>query len=55
MVNEDNELITIFYGEDCEEDKVNQLVSELEEAYPDIDVQCFNGEQPLYYFITSVE
>ncbi|WP_346885721.1 DAK2 domain-containing protein [Clostridium sp. UBA4395] len=55
MVNEDSELITIFYGEDCEEDKVNQLVSELEEAYPDMDVQCFNGEQPLYYFITSVE
>lgn len=55
MVNEDSELITIFYGEDCEEDKVNQLVAELEEAYPDMDVQCFNGEQPLYYFITSVE
>ena len=55
MVNEDSELITIFYGEDCEEDKVDQLVAELEEAYPDMDVQCFNGEQPLYYFITSVE
>lgn len=55
MVDEDSELITIFYGEDCEEDKVDQLVAELEEAYPDMDVQCFNGEQPLYYFITSVE
>jgi DAK2 domain fusion protein YloV len=55
MVNEDSELITIFYGEDCEEDKVEQLVAELEEAYPDMDVQCFSGEQPLYYFITSVE
>lgn len=55
MVDEDSELITIFYGEDCEEDKVDQLVTELEEAYPDMDVQCFNGEQPLYYFITSVE
>ncbi|WP_346887245.1 DAK2 domain-containing protein [Clostridium sp. UBA1056] len=55
MVDEESELITIFYGEDCEEDKVDQLVTELEEAYPDMDVQCFNGEQPLYYFITSVE
>lgn len=55
MVNEDSELITIFYGEDCEEDKVDQLVAELEKAYPEMDVQCFNGEQPLHYFITSVE
>lgn len=55
MVNEDSELITIFYGEDCEEEKVNELVSELEELYPEMDVQCFSGEQPLYYFITSVE
>lgn len=55
MVNEDSELITIFYGEDCEEEKVDELVSELEELYPEMDVQCFSGEQPLYYFITSVE
>ena len=55
MVNEDSELITIFYGEDCEEEKVDELVGELEELYPEMDVQCFSGEQPLYYFITSVE
>ena len=55
MVNEDSELITIFYGEDCEEEKVHELVAELEELYPEMDVQCFSGEQPLYYFITSVE
>lgn len=55
MVTEDSELITLFYGEDCEEDKVNELVEKLEELYPDMDVQCFEGKQPLYYFITSVE
>lgn len=55
MVTEDSELITLFYGEDCDEEKVNSLVEELEEVYPNMDVQCFNGEQPLHYFITSVE
>lgn len=55
MASEDSELITLFYGEDCEEDKVNDLVAELEELYPDMDVQCFNGMQPLHYFITAVE
>jgi uncharacterized protein len=55
MVTEHSELITIFYGEDCEEEKVEELVASLEEKYPDMDVQYFNGKQPLYYFITSVE
>ncbi|MEA4827743.1 MAG: DAK2 domain-containing protein [Clostridium sp.] len=55
MVNEESELITIFYGKDCDEDKVNEFVSKLEEIYPDIDIQSYSGEQPLYYFIVSVE
>ena len=54
-IDEDSELITIFYGKDCEEEKVDALVEKLEEKYEDLDVQCYNGEQPLYYFIMSVE
>ncbi|KAJ51519.1 hypothetical protein BD780_001919 [Clostridium tetanomorphum] len=55
MVTEDSELITIFYGKDAEEEKVNEFVEKLEEKYTDLDIQCYNGEQPLYYFILSVE
>lgn len=55
MVDEDSELITIFYGIDVEEDKLNDLIKRLEEKYEDADVQCYSGEQPLYYFIMSVE
>lgn len=55
MVNEDSELITIFYGKDCDEEKVEEFVSELENKYSDIDIQSYSGEQPLYYFIISVE
>ncbi|CDI49321.1 degV protein [Clostridium tetani 12124569] len=55
MVNEDSELITLFYGEDCDEDKVNEFLEKMEETYEDLDVQCFEGKQPLYYFIISVE
>lgn len=54
-VDEDSELITIFYGKDCEEEKVDALIEKLEEKYEDLDVQCYKGEQPLYYFIMSVE
>ncbi|MCY6372369.1 DAK2 domain-containing protein [Clostridium ganghwense] len=55
MVTEESELITIFYGKDCDEEKVEEFSTKLEEKYPDIDVQCYSGEQPLYYFIVSVE
>jgi DAK2 domain fusion protein YloV len=56
MIKEDeSELITIFYGKDCDEDKVEEFVGHLEVKYPDIDIQYYSGDQPLYYFIVSVE
>lgn len=55
VVNEDSELITVFYGNECDEESVNNLMSRLGEKYPDLDVQSYSGEQPLYYFIVSVE
>lgn len=55
MVDEYSELLTIYFGEDVDEEEVSKFVEELEEKYPDLDVQCYDGKQPLYYFIMSVE
>ncbi|MCB2355429.1 DAK2 domain-containing protein [Clostridium estertheticum] len=55
MVNDNSELITIFYGEDCVLTEVEKLISKLEHKYPNLDIQQYNGKQPLYYFIASVE
>ena len=55
MIDEDSELITIFYGADVEEDKLNEFIKRLEDKYEDADVQCYSGEQPLYYFLMAVE
>lgn len=55
MVDEDSELITVFYGEDINEDEVNDFISKLEEKYDECDVQCYKGDQSLYYFFISVE
>lgn len=55
MIDEDSELITIFYGEGVDESKLNDFVKQLEDEYEDFDIQCYNGQQPLYYFIMSVE
>ena len=55
MITKDSELLTIFYGEDCNSAEVEEFVSVLEDKYPDIDIQYYDGKQPLYYFIVSVE
>lgn len=45
LVDEDSELITIFYGKDCEEEKVDALIEKLEGKYEDLDVQCYKGDR----------
>jgi len=55
MVTKDSELITLFYGSDCAAAEVEEFVDLIEKKHSDIDVQCYNGGQPLYYFIISVE
>ena len=55
MVDEDSELITVYYGEDVKEEEANEFVEKLEQKYDDFDIQCYKGNQPLYYFLMSVE
>ena len=55
MVDEDTELISIYYGEDFSEDDAQALGAELEEMYDYCDVEVNFGGQPIYYCIISVE
>ena len=55
MVDEDSELITILYGKDVEENDIKHFIEKLEDEYEDLDIQCYSGNQPLYYFFVSVE
>ena len=55
MIDEDSELVTIYYGEDCTEEDVEEFIEKMEEKYEDVDIECYNGSQPVYYFIVSVE
>lgn len=55
MITEDSEIVTVYYGEDCEKDKVDDMIHNLEKKYSDKDIQCYEGKQPLHYFIISVE
>jgi len=55
MVNEDSELISIYYGADVNEDAGRRLLEIIEEKYPDCDVEVQHGGQPIYYYMISVE
>ncbi len=55
IVSEDSDLISIYCGKDCDHNKIEEFTHKVENKYSDMDVQCYNGEQPLYYFIISVE
>ena len=55
MVTEDSEIITVFYGEDIEEEEAEKLVEKIEEIYTECDVELYYGGQPLYYYIISIE
>ena len=55
MVDEDSELICIYYGQDMKEEDAQALLEKVEEKYEDCDVQLEYGGQPIYYFLLSVE
>ncbi len=55
MVTDDSSIITIYYGFDKTEEDAQELAVELEEAYPDYEIEVYDGGQPIYYYIISVE
>jgi dihydroxyacetone kinase-like predicted kinase len=55
LVDEDSELISVYYGEDVSEEDAMQLTEELEELYPNVDIDTHLGGQPIYYYVISVE
>ncbi len=55
MADEDSEVIALYYGADVDKSEAEALAAEVEEAFPDADVLLYDGGQPVYYYIVSVE
>ncbi len=55
LVDEDSELISIYYGTDVTEEAAAALTEKIEELYPDVDVDTHSGGQPIYYYVLAVE
>lgn len=55
LIDEDSELVTIYYGQDIEEATANELATYIEENYEECEVEVHYGGQPLYYYLLSIE
>ncbi len=55
MVDEDSELISLYYGQDVSEEDAQKFAQTVEEQYPEVDVDLHSGGQPIYYYVLSVE
>ena len=55
MLDEDSEIVSIYIGEDGNEELANGLAQDLMEEYEDVEVEIHQGNQPVYPYIFSVE
>ncbi|MBR5388153.1 MAG: DAK2 domain-containing protein [Clostridia bacterium] len=51
----DEEIITLYYGQDVSEEDANALKDRIQEKYPDCDVEIHYGGQPIYYYYIALE
>ena len=55
LIDEDSELVSVYYGEDMTQEQADALADKISENYPDLDLEIHSGGQPIYYYIVSVE
>lgn len=55
MVEEDSELITVYYGIDVSSEDAVRIKDKAEERFPDCEIELHAGGQPIYYYLISVE
>lgn len=53
--DDDVEILTVYYGDEVKDGQVNDLISKLEDLYPEVEIESYHGKQPLYYYIISGE
>lgn len=51
----DYELVTIYTGQEADSSKTERIRRELEKKFPETDFETYQGKQPVYYYIVSLE
>ncbi len=55
VIDDESEIVTILYGEGVTEEDANVLKLYIDENFDHVDTEVYNGKQPLYPYIISVE
>ena len=55
MIDDASELVSIYYGEDSNEEDAQKVADAVSARYKMVDVEVHPGNQPVYYFVISVE
>ncbi len=55
MQDEETELLTVIYGEDVQPEEAEALRTKLSERYEDLEIEMYEGKQPVYNYLLSVE
>ena len=55
LVDEDSELISLYYGAEVTEEQANAIADIITEHHQNIDIEVHFGGQPIYYYVLSVE
>jgi len=55
MVDEDSEIVSVYYGADIDEERAEVLDRKITDAFPELEVEMYQGGQPVYYYLLSVE
>lgn len=55
LLDEDSELVSLYYGSDATKEQAEQLAEDIEKTYEDVEVEVQYGGQPVYSYFISVE
>jgi hypothetical protein len=55
MDTEESSLLTLYYGYNVTAEDAEALQEQLEERYEDLEIELYEGGQPLYYYLISLE
>ncbi|WP_076461940.1 DAK2 domain-containing protein [Limosilactobacillus caccae] len=55
MLDEDSEIVTILYGADGDQATAEEIKSAVEEMDDELEIQIYDGGQPVYPYLISVE
>lgn len=55
MVNEDTEIVTVFYGDDVNNEEVENISEYIESNFEDVELEMLEGNQPVYSYIIAIE